>query len=242
MTGQTGEVPATDRLPTVLIPALSSTPRLYTAQLSELWRFGPVMIADHTRDDSMAAIARYVLDRAPARFALAGLSMGGYIALEIMRQAPERVAKLALLDTSARADTSEQSERRRSQITLAETGRFADITEQTYPTLVHPARNDDQALRDVIRLMAQETGPEAFIRQQRANLARIDSRPHLAAIRCPTLVLIGDTDAIIPREHAAELVAAITHAQLVVVADSGHLPTLEQPQAVSVALRTWLET
>src|SRR5262249_7638152 len=102
-----------DPLPIVLIPGLTCSPRLYADQVPRLWRFGPVMVADHTRDDSMSAIARRILAAAPPRFALAGLSMGGYIAFEIMRQAPQRVVKLALLGTGARAETSEQTERRK---------------------------------------------------------------------------------------------------------------------------------
>src|SRR6266545_391087 len=113
--------------PTVLIPGLLTSARLYAEQIPELWRFGPVTIADHTRDDTMAGLARRILAAAPPRFALAGLSMGGYIAFEIMRQAPERVAKLALLDTSALPDTAEQSESRRALIALAESGRFAEV-------------------------------------------------------------------------------------------------------------------
>src|SRR5258707_229533 len=102
-----------------------------------LWRVGPVRIADHTRDDSMSAIARRILASAPPRFALIGLSMGGYLSFEIMRQAPERVAKLVLLDTSARPDTPEQSEARRAQIELAESGRLSEALDALFPPLVH---------------------------------------------------------------------------------------------------------
>ena len=102
-----------DALPVVLVPGLLTSPRLYGPQLPMLWQSGPTVIADNTRDDSMAAIASSILAAAPPRFALVGLSMGGYISFEIMRQAPGRVAKLALLNTSARPDTSEQTERRR---------------------------------------------------------------------------------------------------------------------------------
>jgi len=111
-----------DPLPIVLIPGLTCSARLYADQIPALWRFGPVTVADHTRDDSMAAIARRILAAAPPRFALAGLSMGGYIAFEIMRQAPQRVVKLALLDTGARAETPEQTERRKVVIALAKNG------------------------------------------------------------------------------------------------------------------------
>src|SRR5579871_1623559 len=127
---------ATD-LPTVLVPGLNCSARLYAEQIPALWRFGPVTIADHTRDDSMAAIARRVLAAAPPRFALAGLSMGGYIAFEVVRQAPQRVARLALLDTSARADTPEATVMRHAQMTLAGAGRLGEVVEQQFVRTVH---------------------------------------------------------------------------------------------------------
>src|SRR5215831_573988 len=111
-------------LPVVLVPGLASTPLLYAEQIPALWRSGPVTIADHSRDDSMAGIARRLLDAAPPRFALAGLSMGGYVALETLRQAPDRVVKLALLDTTARPDAPEQTQARRAQMDLARGGRY----------------------------------------------------------------------------------------------------------------------
>ena len=185
-------------LPMVLIPGLLCTARLYAEQISVLWRFGPVMIADHRRDDTAAAIAARILAAAPPQFALAGLSMGGYLALEVMRQAPDRVARLALLDTNARADTPEISERRRRQIELAQNGRLGEIVDQQLPLFVHRDRRGDTSLIEIVRVMAEETGAEAFVRQQRALIGRADLRSHLAAIRCPTLVLVGDGDELTP--------------------------------------------
>ncbi len=230
----------TEPLASVLIPGLLCTPRLYAEQLPALWRCGPVMIADHTRDDAMAAIAARILGTAPARFALVGLSMGGYIAFEIMRQAPDRVAKLALLDTGARADTPEQSERRSRLIELAQKGRFVEIPDLLFPLLVHRNHQADASLKHVVRVMAQETGVETFMRQQRAIMGRPDSRPGLAAIRCPTLVLVGEGDELTPPALALEIADGIAGAHLVVVPESGHLSTLEQSAAVSKALVEWL--
>jgi pimeloyl-ACP methyl ester carboxylesterase len=230
----------TEPLPTVLIPGLLCTPRLYAEQIPALWRCGPVMIADHTRDDTMAAIAARILAAAPARFALAGLSMGGYIALEIMRRAPDRVARLALLDTGARADTPEQSERRNRLIALAQGGRFGEIPDLLFPLFVHRNHQADASLKHVVRVMAEETGVETFMRQQRAIMHRPDLRPGLAAIRCPTLVLVGEGDELTPPALAREIADGITGARLVVVPESGHLSTLEQPAAVSKALVEWL--
>ncbi|MGA2895222.1 MAG: alpha/beta fold hydrolase [Xanthobacteraceae bacterium] len=227
-------------LPIVLVPGLTCSARLYAGQIPALWQFGPVTVADHRRDDSMAAIARRILAAAPPRFALAGLSMGGYIAFEIMRQAPERVAKLALLDTGARGDTAEQTERRKIVIALAKSGRYAEVPDIAFPVYVHPNRHGDAALKQLVRTMAEETGVEAFLRQQQAIIGRPDSRPGLAAISCPTLVLVGDSDAATPPELAREIAAGIAGSRLVTIPDSGHLSTLEQPQAVTVALLDWM--
>src|SRR6202034_1094894 len=134
-------------LPIILVAGLNCSARLYAEQIPALWQFGPVAVADHRRDDSMAAIARRILAAAPPRFALAGLSMGGYIAFEIMRQAPQRVAKLALLDTGPRAETAAQTERRRHRIELARSGRFAEVADLQFPLLVHPSRRDDEVLK-----------------------------------------------------------------------------------------------
>lgn len=230
-----------DAQPIVLIPGLTATPRFYEPVLPALWRFGPVTVADHTRDDSMAAIARRILASAPPRFALAGHSMGGYVALEVMRQAPERVAKLALLDTAARADTPEQTGRRRQQIAIAAGGKMQAIVDLQFPNLVHPARRTDAALRRACDLMAEETGAEAFVRQQTAIIGRPDSRPSLAAIGCPTMILVGEQDAVTPLERSQEMAAAIAGARLVVVPECGHMCVLEQPARVAAELAAWLD-
>lgn len=231
----------TPSIPIVLVPGLACSPRLFAGQLPALWRFGPVIIADHRRGATMSDIAQNILESAPAHFALAGLSMGGYIALEIMRQAPGRVLRLALLDTSARADRPEQTERRNHQIALAEAGSYSEIPDMLFPLLVHEKRHDDAELRHVVRAMATECGAEAFITQQLAIRERPDSRPSLAAIACPTMVLVGEADLLTPPELTHELAEHIGGAQLVVIPESGHLTTLEQPEAVAAALTEWLE-
>jgi pimeloyl-ACP methyl ester carboxylesterase len=229
-------------LPIVLIPGLLASARLYAPQLPRLWQQGAVMIADHTRDDSLSALAQRILASAPARFALVGLSMGGYIALEIMRQAPQRVLRLALLDTSARADTPEQTAMRRAHMSLAAGGRFSEVKQALFLRAVHREQHGDERLREIVDLMADEVGIEAYTRQQRAIISRPDSRPTLKDIRCPTLVVVGEGDELTPPQLAEEIAAAITGAQLVTVPDSGHLSTLEQPQAVTDALLTWLRS
>ncbi len=229
-----------DSLPTVLIPGLANTARLYAHQIPALWRYGPVTIADHTRDDSMSGIARRILATAPPRFALVGLSMGGYTAFEIMRQAPERVERLALLDTTARPDAPEQTERRKAQIALARSGRLSEVVEQLFPLFVHSSRTDDEALKALVLEMAEEAGAEAFSRQQTAIMTRPDSRPNLPDIACPTLVLVGDGDRLTPPDRAEEMASLVSGSRLVVVPKCGHLSALEQPRVVTDALDDWL--
>jgi pimeloyl-ACP methyl ester carboxylesterase len=188
----------------------------------------------------MAAIARRILATAPPRFALAGLSMGGYVALEIVRQAADRVARLALLDTGARDDPPAARQTRRNRIALAESGRFAGANEAMWPALVHPDRRADTALKQVYLAMCLDVGPEAFVRQQKAIMARVDSRPLLATIDGPTLVLVGAQDELTPPHLAEEMAAGIKGARLVKVPDCGHISTLERPEAVTRALIEWM--
>ncbi|MBB4040992.1 pimeloyl-ACP methyl ester carboxylesterase [Microvirga flocculans] len=224
----------------VLVPGLACTARLFEPQIAVLFEGHPIVVADQRQDDSIPAMAARLLREAPERFALAGLSMGGYVALEVIRQAPERVSRLALLDTSARPDTAEASQDRERLIALAEAGRLEDIHDRLWPRLVHPDHRDSQTLRNTLLGMMRETGAAAYIRQQRAIMARADSRPTLPGIEIPTLILVGEGDAITPPDVAREMAEMIEWASLVVVPDSGHMSTLEQPDRVNQALKLWL--
>jgi pimeloyl-ACP methyl ester carboxylesterase len=226
----------------VLLPGLLCDAALWQFQVAGLADLVDPVVAELTAEDSMAGMARSVLAAAPSRFALAGLSMGGYVAQEVMRQAPERVTHLALLDTSARPETPEQTARRRGLIELARKGRFQGVTPRLLPLLLHPSqRGPDSLLPQIVVAMADHIGQEAFIRQLQAIMGRPDGRPSLAAIRCPTLVLCGDTDALTPVEGHREMAAAIPGAELAIIEGCGHLSTLERPAPVNVALRRWLE-
>lgn len=227
------------KLPLILLPGLLCDAALWQYQTSALAEFSEPLVADLTRAESIAEMAAQVLAEAPPRFALAGLSMGGYVAQEILRQAPERVDRLALLDTSARPDTPEQSARRRGLMELSQRGQFKGVTPQLLPMLLHPDHLTG-ALGSIVTGMAERVGQAGFIRQQRAILGRIDSRPSLAAILVPTLVLCGDSDALTPPALAEEMAAGIADANLVLVEHSGHLSTLEQPEAVNRAMIEWL--
>jgi pimeloyl-ACP methyl ester carboxylesterase len=228
-------------LPLLLVPGLGCSARLYSPQLDALWRFGPVTVADHTRDETMEAIARRILKDAPPRFALAGLSMGGFISFAIMRLAPERVDRLALLDTNARADVPERSAEREKFIAMAQAGKFAEVNAALTPRYLHP-NHRGEAFRNIVEAMADDVGAEGFIRQQRAIMSRPDSRPMLPGIKCPALVLVGDSDAATPPDLSKEMADAIPGARLVIVKDCGHLSTIEQPAAVNSAMTDWLQS
>jgi pimeloyl-ACP methyl ester carboxylesterase len=228
-----------EMLPILLVPGLACTARLFAHQIPALWTLGPVTVANHTASDTIAGVGAAILERAPPRFHLAGLSMGGYICYELIRQAPDRVVKLALLDTAARADTPEQTERRRKLIALAEAGRLMEVNDVLWPVLVHERHEGDGRLRAVADEMLAETGAEAFIRQVKALISRIDSRPTLPTIRSPSIVLVGDSDRITPPAAGKEIADAIPGARYEIVPASGHLSTLEQPEIVTRLLTEW---
>lgn len=230
----------TERPHLLLLPGLLCDARLWRPQVEALSGCADIAIADMTRDDTMAGMARRALDDAPERFALAGLSMGGYAAFEIMRQAPERVTKLALLDTGARADTAEQTTRRADLISLADRGEFKAISPRLLPLFVHESRLADEALIADVTAMADSVGKEAFLRQQKAIMGRPDSRPRLAEISCQTLVLCGRDDVLTPPELSTEIAELIPGAELLLIDDCGHLSTMEQPAPVNAALKSWL--
>jgi pimeloyl-ACP methyl ester carboxylesterase len=229
-----------DWMPILLIPGLGGSPRIYAPVAAALWQLGPVTVANHVRDDNMAVIARRILAEAPPRFALAGHSMGGYIAFEIMRQAPDRVAKLALINTQARPDSEEARERRKALIARVKGGDYHSVLDDLYPSFVHPSRHGDAALRQVVHDMGDDVTAEGFVRQLTAIMARPDSRPTMAAIRCRTLVLTSDTDNTLSNTLSKEMAEGIPDARLVVIPDCGHLPQLEKPRETADALTAWL--
>lgn len=232
---------ATTRPPLVLVPGLLCTADLYAGQVEGLAGVADITVADHTRHASMEAIARDILARAPERFALAGLSMGGYIAFEILRQAPRRVTRLALLDTSARADRPEQQRQRQVAIGAARAVGVRAVQGLLLRMLVHPSRVWDRALTERILLMADATGVEAFVRQQTAIIGRPDNRPFLQQIGCPTLIVVGAQDALTPPKVAEEMAAGIAGSRLEVIPDCGHVPTMERPDVVNRLLAEWLQ-
>lgn len=232
---------ATGPFHTVLVPGLLCSARLYEQLLPTVWSFGGVTIADNRRDTTVTAMAQRLLTAGPDRFVLAGLSMGGYVALEVMRLAPERVAGLALISTSARPDSPEQAESRRDQASAVAAGRFDDLVEAVFPVLVDAGNLARTDLAGFWRAMAADVGPDAFLAQLEATIDRPDSRPDLRAIKCPTAVVHGSGDRLIAPENALEISDAIPGAQLTLVPDAGHMIAQEQPGALATAVRKLLE-
>jgi pimeloyl-ACP methyl ester carboxylesterase len=227
-------------LPIVLVPGLLCSAEVFAAQAAALWPHGPVTIASTLEGETLPDMAAAILAQAPPRFALAGLSMGGYVCLEIMRQAPQRVVKLALLDTTARPDTPEQMAQRRALLARARGGDFEALLAQALSAILHVTHQNDPALRAVNVRMGLTVGIDGLARQIEAVMARADSRPSLSAIAVPTLILVGDCDPLTPPALAEEMAAAIPQARLVVVPECGHASTLEQPEAVNRALIEWV--
>lgn len=224
----------------VLVPGLLCTAALFEPQAMALEKSAQILIADHTRHDTMEAIAASILENAPGRFVLGGLSMGGYVAFEILRQAPERVRGLVLMDTNARADREAQREDRRRSIDVARTKGLGPVLDAFLPLLVHSCRLEDVDLVTVIREMGQDTGVEAYARQQEAIASRPDNRSFLSEITCPTLVVVGAQDGITPVKVAREMADGMRSARLEIIPECGHLPTLERPGQTSLLLRDFL--
>ncbi len=231
----------TDKPTLILLPGLLCDAALWRHQIENLGDLADIRVADFSTQDSIADMAAAALALADGPIALAGLSMGGYVALEIMRRAPERVTHLAIIASSARPDTDEQVRRRKGLIELAEIGRFKGVTPRLLPLLIHHNRLDDTELTSTVKAMAEGIGKDGFLRQQKAVLGRIDSRPGLAAITCPTLIIAGRDDALLSPEASVEMAEAIPGAAMVMVENCGHLATLEQPEALTALLRYWLQ-
>ena len=188
----------------LLIPGLNANARVFRDVTEALCASGSVMVANHLRGDGMNGIARRILADAPPTFALGGFSFGGYLAFEILRQAPERVTRLALIDTSPRPDSAEASEMRRQRIAQAQAGKFSMVVQQSFGTSVHPDHKTDAALMAVHTGMALANGPDVYARHQVAIIGRPDSRPMLETIKVPTIIIVGEGDQITPPEVARE--------------------------------------
>jgi len=223
----------------VLLPGLLCDARLFATQVNDLVDVADVYIPDLVQN-SIVGMARDVLAKAPDRFALAGLSMGGYVAQEIMRQAPERVSKFCLMSTTARPDAPEQSKMRNDLIRLARSERFGMVMPRLLPKLISAGRRGDQKLRDIVVDMSDAIGPEIFIQQQQAIIGRPDGLNDLRKITVPTTIICGDADELTPPDRHSEMAERIPGASMTIIAGSGHLLPLEAPEETTRALRDWL--
>ncbi|MDZ4867219.1 MAG: alpha/beta fold hydrolase [Alphaproteobacteria bacterium] len=228
-------------LPIVFVPGLLCTGRIYAHQAEHLGERHPVVLANHWSAATMEEIAAQILDVAPERFALVGTSMGGYVALEIMRRAPARVARLVLMSTSAKPDKPERSEGRRQQVAAARSTGLRAATKALWPMLVHQARHEDLPLLGMFIDMAEQLGVDAFARQIEAIIARADSRPLLSQIAVPTLVVVGKDDTLIPTDDSREMAAGIKGARLEEIPHCGHMTMVEKPETVTRLLRAFLD-
>ena len=226
------------------LPGLLCDADLFTAQIAAMQAAGHrTHVADFAGEDqvSIPAMAAKLLGELPERFSLVALSMGGYVALEVLAQAPERVERVALLDTNARADDPAAAARRRDLLRLAERGRFLGVAPRLMPLYLHESRLKDDDLTGAVAGMAERLGADVFRRQQGAILGRRDHRQTLAAFDGPLLVLCGRQDQVTPLARSEEMAGLAPNAVLTVIEDCGHMSTMERPEAVNAALLDWMD-
>lgn len=226
--------------PLVLIPGLMADARAFDAQLTALSRERAVMIAPAMIGERVEEMASHLLDQLPVRFALAGHGLGGVLAMEILRRAPDRVMRIALLDSTPLAETPQEAAEREMLIVRARAGRLADVIAESFPSdCLAPGTGRREVLARVTG-MAGDLGPEVFLRQARALQRRRDQQSTLRKCRVPALVLCGEHDSLAPVKRQEFMAELIHHAALKVIPGAGHFPMMEAPAAVLTALREWL--
>ncbi len=230
----------TDEPTLILLPGQLCDAALWDSQVRALSDVARIIVADLTLDDSVGRMAERILADAPARFAVCGLSLGGYVAFEIVRRVPDRVIRLGLMNSSARADEAHQAELRQRRVTAARIGTFKGVTPHFLPSIVSPANAANPVIADVVLAMTERVGRVAFERQQMAAITRPDCRDLLSDIVCPTLVIGGREDRVTPPALQEEIATGIPRARLMLLENCGHLAPLEQPETVSQAMRDWL--
>lgn len=223
-----------------LLPGLMCDADVWEHQKTHLSALADIVIPDFRGFDSLTAMAASVLERAPARFALAGHSMGGRVALEVFRLAPGRISRLALLETGADSIAAGEAEKRQILIDLARDGGMDAVAEAWLLPMIHPDRRDDMRLINAITVMIKRTSTEQFIKQVQALINRPDARGYLKNIKCKTLLLAGRHDNLYPVQQHAAMLREIADARLVVIEDAGHMAPMEKPEAVTNAMYEWL--
>ncbi len=234
------------KTPLLLVPGVLCSPRLFAAQVAALQGDAEIVVPDWRKAplsiwDSWESAARWVVDQMPAeKFALAGLSLGGMLAVEIMQVAADRVTKLALLDTGMRSQSEAERAVRRARIRLADEGHFELVLGMQMTRFIPAYRLPDKPLVDEVMAMCGEIGVEIYKRQEELAAIRVDRRPDLPRIKCPTIVVCGRDDAATPLVLSEEIAKAIPAAALVVIEQCGHLVTMEKPEATNEILQVWL--
>ncbi|WP_203364017.1 alpha/beta hydrolase [Bacillus sp. REN10] len=231
------------KMPLLLLPGTLCTEQLWAHQIENLSDIAEVKVGDLTTEPTIQGMAKYVLDHAPERFFLAGLSLGGIVAIEIMRQAPERVLKLALLDTTANPPRPEQLDTWTQFIDMSNNGKFLEVTkERLLPHLIYQQHPMKERLSATIIEMAECIGKDAYINQVKAVMTKPNGFDVLPNIQCSTLLLVGREDALCTVRMHEEMKREIPHADLVIIEDCGHLSSIEQPETVTKVFRKWLTT
>ena len=227
--------------PLVFLPGMMCDARLFGPQIAELSADHCVTVAPVTQGERIEEIASGLLDQLPARFALAGLSMGGIVAMELLRRAPDRITRIALMDTNTLAETPPVAAAREPQIVGVRTGRLEQVMrEEMKPHYLAPGPHRAEVL-DLVMDMALTLGADTFVRQSRALQRRRDQQGTLRKCKVPTLVLCGAHDALCPVKRHTFMAELIPYAKLVILENAGHLPTLETPAETTQALRDWLK-
>ena len=222
----------------LLLPGLLCDETIWSHQRKVLGEFADVLVPDFRHVNSISAMAQLVLDAAPERFSIAGHSMGGRVALEVFRMAPERVERLALLDTGVHQRGPGEESKRGELVELARSHGMAALAARWLPPMLHP---DHSVLLEPLTAMVLRSTPETFANQQQALLDRPDARTVLPSIRCPALVLCGRQDTWSPVSQHEEIAASIPHAKLAIVEDCGHMSPVEQPAIVTKWLLSHLQ-
>lgn len=224
----------------VLLPALLCTAELFAAQTTAFKDKAHFTVPDLGTGGSIDAVAARILNHAPQRFVLGGISMGGYIAFEIMRQAPERVAKLILMDTTAAPDAPEKRESRLKGMDLARKHGITPLVRPALIDIMAPRHRADENLQAVLERMASTVGVEGYVNEQNIIMSRPDSRSGLKDIKCPVLVCGGEEDMLTPPESMKKTADSIPDARHVVIKGAGHFPPLEAPEAVNALFQEFL--
>ena len=225
----------------VIISGLLCTDTMFKYQTQALKGLANITFGNHQVGKSIPEIASNILADAPEKFCLSGFSFGGYISFEIMRQAPERVERLALIGTSASLDPSDRTEVRLGQIKLAEEGKFDEVCDILMTRFINEESAKNPDIIKLIRAAMASTGPELFVQQMKNIMGRPDSIPTLATIKCPTIMVVGEDDALAVAAKAKEITLGIEGCELTLIPNSGHLVPLEQPEAVNEILIKWLK-